>query len=139
MEFVLEGKCDKTRYYLGLGVQKIHSVAYRDLSLPKNGRRDIPVRRAYYVPPDAKLLPVTNPFDELVPDTEVAAYWYTRAVYENLRKPVYYFYPQTNLLIVFPPPPNDGDRIIIKVAQDDLIPADAPQPDSPRPVTPSVQ
>lgn len=107
----ITGKCDRTRYALAVPPGKrIFSVSYRDAQLPRKLQgADL----SYPVPPNAQLNPITDPPD-LIPDSEIAAFWFVRACYESFRRPAYYFFAPTQTLVLFPPVVNDGDKIIVQ-------------------------
>lgn len=104
---ILTGKCDKTRYEIDTNGKSIKSVSYKETAV-----RRVLVKDRILVMPNSVLLKLDSPPD-LVPDTEIAAFWYTRTGYEFIKKPVWYFFEPTSKLIVFPPPLSDGDSVII--------------------------
>lgn len=115
-QLTLEGKCDKTAYPIEIEKEQIHAVNYRDMTVPKPyGNTSVTSAiTSYRVNPNATLLNVSDPL-ALVPDSEIAAFWFVRSAYESFRRPVYYLYKPTNTLIVFPPVSNDGDLILVSV------------------------
>lgn len=110
MRIQLDGKCDQTRYPVALtDTQVIAAVEYRDQELPR--RR---ISGGYIVPKNSSFTLVGNPPD-LIPDSEIAAFWYTRACYEQKRLPMFYYFKPAQRLIVFPPVANSGDKIIVTI------------------------
>lgn len=125
MELKLEGRCDRTRYHLDVPPDAdVMTVRYRDLSVPKEYRRDIRVTRTFYLPPNSEFIKVDDSATDIIPDSEAAAYWYLRAVAENQRKPCFYYYKPLNLLVCFPPVANSGDQILVTVETPDALEPD---------------
>ena len=111
MKIQMDGKCDQTRYPIALtDTQVVVSVEYHDQTSPRQRIKG----GGYFVPPNSALTMVGNPPD-LIPDSEIAAFWYCRACYEQKRLPMFYYFKPAQKLVVFPPPYSDGDRIIINV------------------------
>lgn len=111
MKIQLDGKCDQTRYPVALTEsQVVTTVEYRDQTIPRQRIKG----GGYFVPPNSSLTMVGNPPD-LIPDSEIAAFWYCRACYEQKRLPMFYYFKPSQKLIVFPPVANSGDRIIVTV------------------------
>ena len=114
----LEGKCDRAFYKLDLAEnEEIYAVEYRDRSLPKTQGGTFSVISAlakYRIPDKAKFLSAENPID-IAPDSTIAAYWMTRTVYTEFRRPAFYYYVPTKTITVFPAPMSDGDLILVGV------------------------
>lgn len=118
----LEGKIGKSRYTLELvGDEIVEAVRYFDQ--PKTEK---PVKvsvtdalSAFRIPPNAQLIRIEP--EELAPDSEIAAYWFTRNAYSEIRRPVFFYHHETMLLCVFPPPRTDETKIIIGVSTDEEV------------------
>ena len=103
----LSGKCDQTRYKVDTNNRVIKSVSYKD-----SGGGKVFVKDRILVMPNSNLMQIGEPPD-ISPDSVVAAFWYARAAYEFIKKPVWFFYEKESTLVVFPPPLSDGDYIVI--------------------------
>lgn len=114
---VLDGKCDKTFFPLDLADnEEPYIVKYRDLTVPRP-YGTISVTNAlssYRVQPNAQLFQVNEP-NNLIPDSLSAAFWFTKSVYADTRRPVWYYFRPAKTIVCFPPVTSDGDRVIVGV------------------------
>jgi hypothetical protein len=113
----LDGKANKARYTLELiGDEQIEVARYIDPPLPQSpvALSVTDALAAFRVKHNSKLYRLSEP-DDFAPDTEIAAYWYTRSGYDEWRFPVLYYHKATMQLIVFPPPQNDNTKILVQI------------------------
>ncbi len=116
----LEGRADKARYTLELASdEQIEWARYIDPPQPKTvvTLSVTDALSAFRVKPNTQLIRMGEP-NELAPDSEIAAFWFTRNGYTEFRTPVFYYHEPTMQMVVFPPPQSDDTKIAVRIVTD---------------------
>lgn len=115
---LLEGLCDQTAYDLPSGIDDLTRVAYREWNAPirvTGERYDTLIFEAPLTASYLRIGEVDSP-----PQAEPDAIRFLATVERTLKRPVW-LRSAPNRLLVFPPPANDGDLIVVEYEEKDAL------------------